>query len=81
MESLFPGKYWSTCYPAFQFTGISLIGCSLLKIIAHNTGSPVPEMNGRTVKWMSVVAPAGAAALPTFFGIIKSSPPTFPSFS
>jgi len=52
--------------PNFQFTGISLILSSLLKIIVHKTGMPVPEMKGRMVKCRSVVAPVGAVASPLF---------------
>jgi hypothetical protein len=53
--------------PVFELIGISLTFNSLLNVIAHNTGSPVPEMKGSTVKCRLVVAPASAAASPLFF--------------
>ena len=42
-----------------------------LKKMAQSTGSPVPQIKARTVKWRSRVAPVGAAASLIFFGIIK----------
>jgi hypothetical protein len=42
---------------------------------------PLPEMKGSMVKCMLVVALIGAAESPEFFGTIKTSPPTLPSFS
>jgi hypothetical protein len=65
----------------FQITGISLISSSFLKIMAQRTGTPVPEMNCRTVKCSFAVALVGAVVLPEFFGTINTSPPTLPSIN
>jgi hypothetical protein len=68
--------------PVFQLIGISLVFWSLLMIMPQITGSPVPHINLRTIKYSSVVDPVGAPASLLFFGRTNSSPPpTLASFN